>query len=132
MTNPRKTIVAVVSDLMFMVKIQEAGKRAGLEVVFTKSREDALAQAKLNPAVMILDLNGTSLDAVELIGALKADSETSQLDLIGYVSHVQADLKQAAQQKGCDTVIARSAFSQNLPTILKRYAEGAADCQSVK
>jgi hypothetical protein len=45
---------------------------------------------------------------------------------------VQADLKQAAQQKGCDTVIARSAFSQNLPTILKRYAEGAADRQSVK
>jgi CheY-like chemotaxis protein len=124
MTNPRKKIVAVVSDLMFMVKIQEAAKRAGLDVVFAKSREDALAQAKLNPAVMILDLNGTSLDAVELIGALKADSETSQLDLIGYVSHVQADLKQAAQQKGCDTVIARSAFSQNLPTILKRYAEG--------
>jgi len=106
---------------MFMVKIQEAAKRAGMDVVFTKSREDALAQAKLNPAVMIFDLNGTSLDAVELIGALKADSDTSQLDLIGYVSHVQADLKQAAQQKGCDTVIARSAFSQNLPAILKRY-----------
>jgi len=123
MTNPRKKIVAVVSDLMFMVKIQEAAKRAGMVVAFAKSREDALAQAKLNPAVMILDLNGTSLDAVELIGALKSDSETSQLDLIGYVSHVQADLKQAAQQQGCDTVIARSAFSQNLPTILKRYAD---------
>ncbi len=123
MTNPRKRIVAVVSDLMFMVKIQEAAKRAGMDVTFAKSREDALAQAKLNPAVMILDLNGTSLDTIELIGALKADSETDRLDLIGYVSHVQADLKQSALQKGCDTVIARSAFSQNLPTILKRYAE---------
>jgi CheY-like chemotaxis protein len=123
MTNPRKRIVAVVSDLMFMVKIQEGAKRAGMDVVFAKSCEDALAQAKLNPAVMILDLNGTSLDAMELIGALKADSETSQVDLIGYVSHVQADLKLAALQRGCDTVIARSAFSQNLPTILKRYAE---------
>ncbi len=123
MTNPRKRIVAVVSDLMFMVKIQEAAKRAGLDVVFTKSREDALAQAQLQPAVMILDLNGTSVDAIELIGVLKAQSETKEVDLIGYVSHVQADLKQAAQKKGCDTVIARSAFSQNLPAILKRYAE---------
>jgi len=123
MTNPRKTVLAVVTDLMFMVKIQEAAKRAGMDVAFAKSREDGLAQARLNPAVMILDLNGTSLDAIELIGALKADSETTRLDLIGYVSHVQADLKQAALQKGCDTVIARSAFSQNLPTILKRYAE---------
>jgi CheY-like chemotaxis protein len=123
MTNPRKTIVGVVSDLMFMVKIQEAAKRAGLDVAFVKSREDALAQAKLRPTVMILDLNGTSVDALELIGALKGDSETSQVDLIGYVSHVQADVKQAAQQRGCDTVMARSAFSQNLAAILKRYAE---------
>jgi CheY-like chemotaxis protein len=122
MTDPRKKIVAVLSDLMFTVKIQEAAKRAGIDVAFAKSREDALVQAKLNPAAMILDLNGTSLDALELIGTLKADPDTSQLDLIGYVSHVQAELKQAAQEKGCDTVIARSAFSQNLPTILKRYA----------
>jgi CheY-like chemotaxis protein len=123
MTNTRNKIVAAVSDLMFMVKIQEAAKRAGMDVAFTKSRDEALAQAKLNPALMILDLNGTNLDAVELIGALKADTETSQLALIGYVSHVQSDLINAARQKGCDTVIARSAFSQNLPTILKRYAE---------
>jgi CheY-like chemotaxis protein len=123
MTNPRKTIVAVLNDLMFTVKIQDAAKRAGMDVAFAKSREDALAQAKRNPAVMILDLNGTSLDALELIEALKADSETSQLDLIGYVSHVQTDLRQAAQEKGCGMVIARSAFSQNLPIILKRYSE---------
>jgi CheY-like chemotaxis protein len=123
MTNPRKKIVAVLSDLMFTVKIQEAAKRAGMDVAFAKSRGEAMAQAKLNPAVMILDLNGTSTDALELIDALKADTETSQLDLIGYVSHVQAELKQAAQEKGCDMVIARSAFSQNLPTILKRYAD---------
>jgi len=38
---------------------------------------------------------------------------------------VQAELKMAAQQKGCDVVLARSAFSQNLPTILRRYAEPA-------
>jgi CheY-like chemotaxis protein len=123
MTDTKKSFVAVLSDLMFMVKIQEAAKQAGMTVAFVKSRADALAQAKLNPAVMILDLNGTSLDPLELIGALKADPATSQLSLVGYVSHVQVDLKQAAQQKGCDVVIARSAFSQNLPAILKRYAE---------
>jgi CheY-like chemotaxis protein len=122
MTNSRKKALAVLSDLMFTVKIQEAAKRAGLDVIFVKSREDALKQARLDPAVMIIDLNGTGVDAVELISTLKGDPETSQIDLIGYVSHVQADLKQAAQEKGCDTVIARSAFSQNLPTILKRYA----------
>lgn len=122
MTNAKKKVVAVLSDLMFTVKIQEAAKRAGLDAIFVKSREDGMAQAKQKPAVLILDLNSSSVDALELISALKADAETSNVDLIGYVSHVQAELKQAAQDKGCNMVVARSAFSQNLPTILKRYA----------
>jgi CheY-like chemotaxis protein len=122
MTTEKKKIVAVLSDLMFTVKIQEAAKRAGLDVVFVSSQEDALEQAKRNPAVMIVDLNATGLDTLGIIEELKQDAQTSKISLLGYVSHVQADLKQAAQQKGCDMVIARSAFSQNLPTILRRYA----------
>jgi PleD family two-component response regulator len=121
MINSKKKIVAVLSDLMFTVKIQEAAKRAGLEVVFVKSLKSAMAEAKDNPAVMIIDLNTTALNALEFVSTLKSGSETSKVSLLGYVSHVQADLKQAAQEKGCDTVIARSAFSQNLPTILRRY-----------
>lgn len=122
MTSQNKKIVAVLSDLMFTVKIQEAAKRAGLDVIFVKSEADALEQARANPAVIIMDLNTTALDALDVIEKLKGDAETSKISLLGYVSHVQADLKQAAQQKGCDVVIARSAFSQNLPTILRRYA----------
>ena len=108
---------------MFIVKIQEAAKRAGLEAVFVKSQEDALAQAKNNPAVMILDLNNAGAEPLDVISKLKSDDGTKQISLLGFVSHVQADLKQAAQEKGCDMVIARSAFSQNLPNILRRYAE---------
>jgi hypothetical protein len=35
---------------------------------------------------------------------------------------VQGELKQAAQEAGCDMVMARSAFSQNLQQILKRHS----------
>lgn len=107
---------------MFTVKIQEAAKRAGLEPVFVKSQEQALAEARQKPAVMILDLNNAAAEPLDIIGALKEDRDTSTINLVGFVSHVQADLKRAAQEKGCDIVIARSAFSQNLPTILRRYA----------
>ena len=123
MTNSKKKVVAVLSDLMFTVKIQEAAKRAGLDAVFVKAEADAISQAKQSPAVMILDLNTTALDSLELIEKLKASDETRQTPLVGYVSHVQADVKQAAQAKGCDVVMARSAFSQNLPLFLKRYAD---------
>lgn len=120
----KKKVVALLSDLMFTVKIQDAAKRAGVDVVFVKSERDAVAQAKQNPAVIILDLNNTAVDPLHVIGELKNDSETSEISLLGYVSHVQADLRQAALEKGCDTVLPRSAFSQNLPAILKRYADG--------
>jgi CheY-like chemotaxis protein len=117
-----KTVVAVLSDLMFRVKIEEAVKRAGLQTVFVQSQADALARAREGPAVIILDLNCASTEPLDTIRKLKAADETKGINLVGYVSHVQADLKQAAQEEGCDVVIARSAFSQNLPTILRRYA----------
>jgi PleD family two-component response regulator len=122
MSNKKK-IVAILSDLMFTVKIQDAAKRVGLEVVFVKDAGTAMEKAKEQPAVIILDLNANNIDALAVIEQLKTTAETSGISLLGYVSHVQADLKMAAQQKGCDVVIARSAFSQNLPALLKRYAK---------
>jgi CheY-like chemotaxis protein len=123
MTNTKKKVVAVLSDLMFTVKIQEAAKRAGMEPVFVNSQKDVLMQAKEKPAVMIFDLNNAGIAPLDVISELKSNEETSKVSLVGFVSHVQAELKQAAQQKGCDVVIARSAFSQNLPTILRQYAD---------
>ncbi|MGA7412035.1 MAG: response regulator [Bryobacteraceae bacterium] len=123
MAVQKKKVVAILSDLMFIVKIQEAAKRVGLETIFVKTEEDALAQAQLDPAVIILDLNSNNIDTLQVIDRLKADVTTRKINLLGYVSHVQAELKQAAQDKGCDMVMARSAFSQNLPVILKRYSE---------
>lgn len=121
-TMATKKVLAVVEDLFFTVKINEAAKRAGLSVAFVKSERDALDQAAEHPALIILDLNFAGVEPVELIRKLKADPALQKISLLGYVSHVQGELKQAAQEAGCDMVLARSAFSQNLPQILKRHA----------
>jgi CheY-like chemotaxis protein len=119
------SIVAVVEDLFFTVKIQDAAKRCGLSCVFVKSAEKAIEKAKEQPKLIIIDLNAAAVAPLDLIRTLKGDPETSQISLLGYVSHVQADLKLEAQEAGCDAVLARSAFSQNLPQILKRHADAA-------
>ncbi|HZB89007.1 MAG TPA: response regulator, partial [Terracidiphilus sp.] len=41
--------------------------------------------------------------------------------IIGFLSHLQGDLKVKAAEVGCDTVMPRSAFSQSLPNLLRRY-----------
>lgn len=123
MPEEKKKVVALLSDLMFTVKIQEAAKRAGVQVIFVKTGQEAIAHAKQQPAVIILDLNNNNINALQVIGDLKSDIESSKISLLGYVSHVQAELKRAAEERGCDLVLPRSAFSHNLPAILKRYAE---------
>lgn len=118
----KKKILAVVDDLFFSVKISDAAKRTGLEVDFVKSEKDALDKAKERPLLIIVDLNITALSPLKLIGKLKGNSELKQISLIGFLSHIQGELKQKAQEAGANMVMARSAFSQNLQQILKRHS----------
>ena len=118
-SEANRKALAVVEDLFFTVKINESAKRAGMPIEFVKSEQDALEKAKGKPPLIILDLNFAGIDPVGLITKLKENQETRSISVIGYVSHVQGELKQKAQEAGCDMVMARSAFSQNLPQILK-------------
>jgi len=117
-----KTVLAVVSDLFFSVKISDAAKRAGLPVEFIKDEQEVIAKAKTKPTLIIFDLNFDDVEPIKLISKLKNGSDYKGISLIGYLSHVQAELKIKAQEAGCDMVMARSAFSQNLPIILKRHS----------
>ena len=107
----KKKLLAVLDDLFFTVKIADAAKRAGLEIDFVKSEKDALAKAGDDPLLIILDLNATSFEPLKLITKLKSDERLKQISLLGFVSHVQGELKQKAHDSGCDMVMARSAFS---------------------
>jgi CheY-like chemotaxis protein len=120
-SEANKKALAVLEDLFFTVKINESAKRAGMPIEFVKSEKDALEKAKMKPPLIIVDLNFAGIDPIALITKLKEDKDTQSISLIGYVSHVQGELKQKAQEAGCDMVMARSAFSQNLPQILRRH-----------
>ena len=122
-TREKKKILAVVDDLLFTVKINDAAKRVGLEVEFLKSERDVLDKAAdEKPLLIILDLNNNSVEPLDLISKLKAHGDLKKISLIGYLSHVQGELKQKAHEAGANIVMARSAFSQNLQQILKRHA----------
>ncbi|MBM3811882.1 MAG: response regulator [Acidimicrobiia bacterium] len=121
-TTEKKKVVAALSDLMFTVKIQEAAKRANLPIEFVKTGEDLLEKAKEQPKLIILDLNCASIHAVELIRKMKSDPDLKKIYLIAFLSHVQGELKQSAHEAGCDMVLARSAFSQNIVQILQRHS----------
>jgi PleD family two-component response regulator len=117
-----KQLLALVSDLLFTVKIQDAAKRAGMQAEFVKSEKELMEKLHSKPALIILDLNFTGVQPLKLISKLKHNPDLKDTTLLAYVSHVDGELKQKAHEMGCDMVMARSAFSQNLPMILKRHA----------
>ena len=108
--NEQRIVLAVVTDLMFRVRIEDAAKRVGIVVTFAQNQEQALREAKKQPALVIFDLDSESSAPTDTIVRLRSDPETKNLPLLGYVSHVQTDRIKAAQAAGCDRVIARSAF----------------------
>jgi PleD family two-component response regulator len=117
-----KMVVAVVSDLFFSAKINEAAKRAGIAVEYATEEKAVMEKAKAQPTLIIFDLNFEAVHPLKLIMKLKGNAELKHISLIGYLSHLQGELKQRAHESGCDMVMPRSAFSLNLPQILKRHA----------
>src|SRR5438094_4470191 len=125
-------IFAFVDDLFFQAKIQETARKLNVKVEFVKSESDLSERMKQNgeekPSLIIVDLNSNSVKPLSLIPKLK--SKLKKTSVIGFLSPVQGDLKQKAHEVGCDMVLPRSAFSQNLPQLLRRH--GAAEDETVQ
>ncbi len=113
-------ILAAVSELLFVAKISAAARQVGAPAEFF-DRGDALQRcAAAGPAIVLVDLNHAALDSIGLIQDLKQDPATREVPVIGFVSHVQHERKREAEQAGCDLVLPRSVFSQNLNELLRQ------------
>jgi CheY-like chemotaxis protein len=113
-------ILAAVDDLLFRSRIRTVGKQVGATLVFAKTTDEILAQAKAErPRLVVLDLNNQSADPVGTISALKTDPDLSSVPILGFASHVHVDLIRAARAAGADDVLPRSAFAANLGEILR-------------
>ena len=114
-----------IEDLFFIAKIQETARKLGVKVAFVKNEKDAIAALTAGeeedlPGLIVFDLNNANAKPLTLIPKLKAKLKRST-SIVGFLSHLQGDLKAKAVEAGCDTVMPRAAFSQNLPNLLRRY-----------
>lgn len=119
-----KPIYVFVDDLFFLAKIQETARKLNVRVNFVKPEKevlDSITGADEKPSLIIFDLNSTAAKPLTVIPKLKAKLKKAT-NIIGFLSHVQGDLKVKALDAGCDMVLPRSAFSQNLPQLLRRHA----------
>ena len=114
-----QNVIAVVDDLFFASKIRGTAEQVGARVRFVRSITDAIAKGRDEaPSLIIADLNATCCDALELARTLKTDDSLAGVPLLGFFSHIQTELQQAAIAAGYDQVMPRSAFTKNLSEIL--------------
>ena len=96
-----------------------------MKVEFLKGDKDSVARItdapeEQWPTLVVFDLNNLNAKPLTLIPKFKAKFKKAT-SIVGFLNHLQGDLKLKAVEAGCDTVMPRSAFSQSLPNLLRRY-----------
>ncbi len=115
-------VVMVVPDLFFATRIATAAAHLGIEL-------ESVAPAGLvetcrtrAPDLVIVDLHGGG-DPLGAVLALRA-SEARGVRVVGFHSHVDAAIREAALEAGVDEVLPRSAFTVRLALLLSRGVGG--------
>jgi CheY-like chemotaxis protein len=119
-------IFCFIEDLFFLAKIQETARKLGVKVEFIKGG-DKETLARLTdlpeadrPKLVVFDLNNLNAKPISLIPKIKSKFKKAT-SIVGFLNHLQGELKAKAIEAGCDAVMPRSAFSQTLPNLLRRY-----------
>jgi len=123
--DAKTRIFCFIDDLFFQAKIQETARKLGVKVEFVKGDKDAVARIidapeTEKPTLVVFDLNNLNAKPLVLIPKFKSKFKKAT-SIVGFLNHLQGDLKAKAVEAGCDTVMPRSAFSQSLPNLLRRY-----------
>jgi len=118
-------VVALLDNLFFSARINEAMNTAKGEITFARKPEQALEMARtLKPKLVILDLDAAPCSPIELIKKMKASPDLRDIRTIGFVSHVNSERQEEARAAGCDRVMARSVFFSDLKALVGEAISG--------
>lgn len=108
-------VVALMDDLFFQMKLAETAKHVGVEVKVAANGDALIRLMESKPKLVIVDLNARS-QPLQTIEKLRQTSK--DIRVVAFLSHVQTELAAQARAAGCDEVLPRSSFTQNLAAIL--------------
>jgi CheY-like chemotaxis protein len=107
-------------DLMFTSRITETARQLGLRVTVARSQAEIETLAReQSPVCVLIDLANPGLAIAELVQRLHTGS--GRPFLVAYGSHVDAATLHAAREAGCDVVLPRSKFVEELPRSLAQW-----------
>ena len=110
--DPAGVVLVLVRDLMFSSRIAATARAADVPVTLLRDPAQ-LAAAAPDATRLIVDLNQPG--AIEAAAAWMAPQSR---DVVGFVSHVDAETIARARAAGIERVLPRSRFVEVLPELL--------------
>jgi DNA-binding NarL/FixJ family response regulator len=97
------------------MKMAETAKQLGVDLKVATTGDALMGLLESAPKLVVVDLNARSqpIQAIEKLRLVRKD-----IRVVGFLSHVQRELAAQAQAAGCDEVMPRSSFTQNLAAIM--------------
>lgn len=114
-------VVHLSDDLIFASRVAGVARDLGLSCATVRTTA-ALAAAAAGASCVIVDLANPGLALAEMLAALP---QGRRPHVVGYGPHVETALLRAARAAGCDVVLARSQFADELPVNLTVWAADA-------
>lgn len=112
-------VVLISSDLMLYATVEGAARAHGATFVSARGADDAVAALGPDAGLVAVDLGSFRGDLAALLAACRAAAPGAQV--VAFGPHVQGGLLKGAADAGCDRVMARGAFCQEVG----RLVEGA-------
>ena len=112
-------ILGVITDLMFVVRVGDAIRRAGNRAVFVGTLERALAQTENNPVMAIVDLSCMGAQPEQVIREMKKRG----ISVTAFGSHVDVAALKMAREAGADKVMPRSKFVAELEQLVRKTGQ---------
>ena len=113
--------IMICDDLIFFSRLVSTARASGLSVKQARTAAAAIEMAKQDcPGGVIVDLHNEGLDLPALLASLLEVCPVMPR-VVGFGSHVAADLLRAARDAGCDPVLPRSRFVKDLESKLPEW-----------
>ncbi|HEV3082537.1 MAG TPA: hypothetical protein VGY66_22330 [Gemmataceae bacterium] len=108
-------------DMIFTSRITGTAQTLGLKIKPARSLDSLRTLvAQQSPRCVIIDLANPSLNLAALFSFLK-ESGAGTARVVAYGSHVDTASLQAAREAGCNPVLPRSRFIEELPQALPEW-----------
>ncbi|MHB8862395.1 MAG: hypothetical protein ACYC6N_08320 [Pirellulaceae bacterium] len=119
-------VLLVTHDLLCSSRVASVASALGTELVLVGDGDELIRRIASVPAgLVLLDLTTPRLQTMDLVPRLRREGPAG-MSIVAFGPHVHADALNGAREAGCDKVLPRGQFLNQLATILSPSASASA------